>query len=73
MAMHMGKKKYSADSWKQAQMKCHLTPEEIQMAKRLGLNPKKLIANHMSLKSQPWKEPTGEWIRTIFDKQFRLK
>ena len=55
---------YSDDLWKQAKAKCRLNTEEIELAKRLGLNPKSLIKNIPS-KSQPWKAPVGVWLREI--------
>ena len=55
---------YSDDLWKKAKAKCRLTTEEIELAKRLGINPKSLIKNVPS-KSQPWKAPVGVWLREI--------
>jgi len=55
---------HSDDLWKQAKAKCRLNAEEIELAKRLGLNPKSLIKNIPS-KSQPWKAPVGVWLREI--------
>jgi len=41
----------------------------IQMAKRLGLNPKKFgsIANH---KQERWKELLPDYIKTLYEKRF---
>ena len=55
---------YSDELWKQAKTKCRLNMEEIELAKRLGLNPKSLIKNIPS-KSQPWKAPVGVWLQEI--------
>ena len=55
---------HSDDLWKQAKAKCRLNAEEIELAKKLGLNPKSLIKNIPS-KSQPWKAPVGVWLREI--------
>jgi hypothetical protein len=43
---------------------------QIQMARELGLNPKKLggIANH---KQEPWKLPLPQFIEEIYEKRFR--
>lgn len=55
---------YSDDLWKKAKEKCRLNAEEIELAKRLGINPKSLIKNIPS-SSQPWKAPVGVWLREI--------
>ena len=38
--------------------------EDIELAKKLGLNPRSLIKNIPS-KSQPWKAPIKDWLREI--------
>jgi hypothetical protein len=42
----------------------------VQMARELGLNPKKLgnIANH---EQEPWKLPPPQFIEEIYEKRFR--
>jgi len=56
---------YSDDElWKQAKAKCRLNMEEIELAKKFGINPKSLIKNVPS-KSEPWKAPVGDWLRSI--------
>lgn len=64
-------KKNSTELWCEVKVKCNLNHEELQMAKKLGLNPKKLIANGKSLRSEKWKAPVGEWIREIYSKRFK--
>lgn len=59
---------YSDDLWKQAKTKCRLNIEEIEIAKKLGINPKSLMKNIPS-KSQPWKASVGEWLRELDAKQ----
>ena len=56
-------------AWAEVKKKYRLSETTIQMAKRLGLNPKKLgsIANH---KQEPWKEPLPDFIQTLYDKRF---
>ncbi|WP_341750059.1 hypothetical protein [Candidatus Tisiphia endosymbiont of Sialis lutaria] len=56
-------------AWIEVKKKYHLSETTIQMAKRLGFNPKKLgsIANH---KQEPWKEPLPDFIKTLYDKKF---
>ena len=55
---------YSDDLWKKAKAKCRLNAEEIELAKRLGINPKSLMKN-VPNKSEPWKAPVGVWLREI--------
>lgn len=56
-------------AWLEAKNKYRLSNETIEMAKKLGLNPKKFgsIANH---KQQPWKEPLSEFIHSLYEKRF---
>ena len=56
--------KYCDGLWKQAKAKCRLNMEEIELAKKLGINPKSLIKN-IPNKSEPWKAPVGVWLREI--------
>jgi hypothetical protein len=57
------------DAWRQAKKRYRLSNAVIDMAKKLGLNPKKLgkIANH---KQEPWKAPLPDFIRDLYDKRF---
>lgn len=68
--MSKTKKAKNKDLWAKAKKTCRLNEREVQMAQQLGLNPKKLIANHSSCKHESWKTPVGEWIREIHAKQF---
>jgi len=56
--------------WIDARKRYHLTDAQIQMARELGLNPKKFgkLANH---KQQPWKEPLPDYIETLYFKRFK--
>ena len=56
--------------WAAAKKRHRLSNEVIQMAKALGLNPKKFgsIDNH---KQEPWKEPLPDFIRTLYHKRFK--
>lgn len=58
--------------WADAQKKHRLSNTVIQMAKELGLNPKKLgkIDNH---KQQPWKAPLSVFIQELYQKRFKKK
>lgn len=55
--------------WIEARRKYHLTDAQIQMARELGLNPKKFggLANE---RQEPWKRPLGEFIEHIYFKRF---
>lgn len=55
---------YSDELWKKAKAKCRLNAEEIELAKKLGINPKSLMKN-VPNKSEPWKAPVGVWLREI--------
>ena len=59
---------YSDDLWKKAKSKCRLNNEDIERAKRLGLNPKSLMKNVPS-PSQQWKAPVSVWLKEIEDKR----
>ena len=56
--------------WIEARKKFHLTHSQIQMARELGLNPKKLgsMANH---KQEQWKLPLHEYIEHLYQKRFK--
>ena len=58
------------EEWKKAKRQYHLTDMHIQMARDLGLNPKKFgsIANH---KQQPWKSSLPDFIEDLFLKHFK--
>lgn len=55
--------------WVEARKRFHLSHAHVQMARELGLNPKKLgsIANH---KQQPWKAPLPVFIEDLYEKRF---
>ena len=56
--------------WIEARKKYHLSHAQVQMARELGLNPKKLggVANH---RQERWKAPLPEYIEHLYLKQFR--
>ena len=56
--------------WIEARKKYHLTHAQIQMARELGLNPKKFgdLANY---KQERWKVPLPDYIEEIYEKRFR--
>jgi hypothetical protein len=55
--------------WIDARRKYHLSHAQIQMARELGLNPKKFgqLDNHQQ---ESWKEPLPSFIETIYFKHF---
>ncbi len=55
--------------WKKAKEKYHLTDIQMQMARELGMNPKKFggLANH---KQESWKAPLPEFIEDLYFKRF---
>ena len=55
--------------WKEAKKRCRLNAETVQMAKKLGLNPKSLIKN-IPNKSQGWKKPVYLWIREMYEERY---
>jgi len=57
------------NEWKEAKIRCRLNAETVQMAKKLGLNPKSLIKN-IPNKSQSWKKPVYLWIREMYQERY---
>ena len=55
--------------WIEARKKYHLSHVQVQMARELGMNPKKFggIANH---RQEPWKLPLPEYIEYCYEKRF---
>jgi hypothetical protein len=55
--------------WFEARKKFHLTHAQVQMARALGLNPKKFggLANH---RRQPWKLPLPQFIEELYLERF---
>ncbi|MDX2502577.1 MAG: hypothetical protein QNL14_18990 [Deltaproteobacteria bacterium] len=72
-ANKIAKKKKIPDKlkiWVDARKRFHLSHEQIQMARELGMNPKKFgkLANH---KQEPWKTPLPDFIESLYFKRFR--
>jgi len=55
--------------WVDARKKFLLSHAQVQMARELGFNPKKLgkLANH---KQEPWKMPLPQFIEHLYRKQY---
>jgi len=56
--------------WIDARKRHHLSHAQVQMARELGLNPKKFgkMNNH---DQEPWKMPPGQYIEHLYSKHFR--
>jgi len=65
----MPKNLKNVQNWLYAKKKYRLSDETIEMAKQLGLNPKKFggLANH---KQERWKEPLPDFISTLYERRF---
>ncbi len=67
----MGRKKLSQDllDWIEARKRHHLSNAHVQMARELGMNPKKLgkLDNH---RQEPWKAPLPQFIEQLYFKSF---
>jgi hypothetical protein len=55
--------------WAKAKKVCHISQEDIAMAKQLGLKPRTLMKNNPS-PNQRWKLPVKQWIRELYEKRF---
>jgi transcriptional regulator with XRE-family HTH domain len=55
--------------WMDARKKFHLSQAQIEMAREIGLNPKKLgkLANH---RQEPWKMPLPQFIEYLYHKRY---
>ena len=55
--------------WIEARKRFHLSDAHVQMARELGMNPRKLgsLANH---KQEPWKAPLPVFIEHLYQKRF---
>ena len=58
-----------AQAWAEARQRYHLSHAQVQMARELGLNPRKLgkIANY---RQEPWKAPLPHFIEDLYLKRF---
>jgi hypothetical protein len=58
-----------AEAWTEARQRYHLSHAQLQMARELGLNPRKLgkIANH---RQEPWNSPLPQFIEDLYLKRF---
>ena len=65
----MSNQKKLDKKWIDAKKKHRLSREVIEMARQLGMNPKKFggLDNH---RQEPWKMPLPEFIRSLYEKRF---
>lgn len=70
--MAKDKKIKHKDPWSIAKTKYRLNARQIEMAKELGMNPKK-FGKLAPNKSEPWKEPLGTFIERCYNKRFNGK
>ena len=67
----MGRNKLSQDlrEWIEARRRFHLSHAHVQMARELGMNPKKLgkLDNH---DQEPWKAPLAQFIEHLYFRSF---
>ena len=56
-------------AWVDARKRYRLSHAHVQMARELGMNPKKLgkLANH---DQEPWKAPLPQFIEILYEKRF---
>lgn len=56
-------------AWVDARRRHHLSHAHVQMARELGMNPKKLgkLDNHHQ---EPWKLPLPRFIESLYEKRF---
>jgi hypothetical protein len=56
--------------WIDVRQRYHLSHAHVQMARELGLNPRKFggLANH---RQEPWKLPLSQFIEALYLKRFR--
>lgn len=67
--MDRGKISQKLQPWVDARKQFHLSHAHIQMARELGMNPKKFgsLANH---RQEPWKAPLSAFIEGLYRKRF---
>jgi hypothetical protein len=60
---------YHEEAWRKATKICQLNARQVEMARALGMNPKKLPSLRPS-PQQRWKLPVGEFIEACYWKRF---
>lgn len=54
--------------WAEVKRRCHMSEEGIKMARELGFAPRTLLSSQASLRSEPWKGPVEDWVRSLYEK-----
>ena len=69
MAKKKTKPNQKMQAWIDARKRHHLSHAQVQMARELGMNPKKLgkLDNH---DQEPWKMPLKQYIEHLYFKRF---
>ena len=69
MATKQKKLNQTLQGWIDARRRHHLSHAQVQMARELGMNAKKLrkLDNH---KQEPWKTPLRQFIEDLYFKRF---
>ena len=69
MAKRKRKPSHKMQAWIDARRRHHLSHAQVQMARELGMNPKKLgkLDNH---DQEPWKMPLRQYIEHLYFKRF---
>jgi hypothetical protein len=63
------RRRYDEEVWRNAKRICKLNARQVEMARALGMNPKKLPSLRPS-PDQRWKLPVGEFIESCYRKRF---
>jgi len=63
-------KQLDLQRWQEAQKRYRLSDKHVQMARELGLNPKKL-GKLVPNRSERWKLPLPRFIEVIYARQFK--
>jgi hypothetical protein len=63
------RRRYDEEVWRNAKRICKLNARQVEMARALGMNPKKLPSLRPS-PDQRWKLPVGEFIESCYCKRF---
>ncbi len=69
MAKKQKKHSGNSPSWSDVQRRYRLSDQHVEMAKELGMNPKKMgsLANQ---NQEPWKSPLPDFIEEVYQKRF---
>ena len=67
--MAASRQAHDEEAWRSAKKICQLNAQQVEMARALGMNPKKLPRLRPS-PQQRWKLPVGEFIEACYQKRF---